>query len=189
MRRASILLLPLLLAGAPARPDTAPRESAHLVTVPADTVTCSISAWSSDPDPHGLNMRSAPDAKAPVIARFVQRSDADGMLVEFSVIGFRGGWFLVERASYGDYGDPPPAVPLYAGKGWVHGSKLGGQLFAGRFHDRPDDAAPSRPYGVDTDAVQVRQLLACRGDWARVATDVGTGWVKGLCSNQVTTCV
>lgn len=178
MRIASLPLLPLLLAGAPAP-----------VTVPTDIVPCTINAWSNDPDPAGLNMRSAPDAKAPVVARFAQRPEGEGSLVEFDVIGFRNGWFLVTHATYGEYGDPPPKKPLYVGKGWVHGSRLSGQLFAGGFHDRPDDAAPGRPYGVDTDAVQVRQLIECRGEWAKVATDVGTGWVKGLCSNQVTTCV
>lgn len=162
---------------------------AETVEIPAGMTRCGFSAWSRDTTPQGLNVRAGPQATAPVIARLVEDKDATGSFVEFKVLGVSNGWFLIEHASHGDYGDPPPKVPVYAGRGWVSGSLIGGQLFAGRLYDAPSATARSRPYGKDTDAVTVKRVLDCKGNWVKIDADIGTGWVRGLCSNQVTTCV
>jgi hypothetical protein len=165
--------------------------AAESIAVPPDTVACSFRAWAADPDPQGLNVRSAPNLKAAVLGHYIWLKNADaGNFVEFNVKGFRDGWFLIDGGSYGDYGDPPPPEPLYSGRGWVHGSRIAGQLF-GTTHGlraEPDSKATEKPLGKAPDAVVVKQLLACKGDWVKIDTDVGTGWVAGLCSNQVTTC-
>ena len=31
-------------------------------------------------------------------------------------------------------------------------------------------------------------LLGCTASWAKVDSNIGAGWVCGLCANQVTTC-
>lgn len=161
------------------------------VQLPRDTVACDLSAWSRDDDPAGLNLRAGPTTGAAVLGRLPKRRDgAEGVLVEMHVIGFKDGWFLIENPTYGDYGDPPPKAKLPTGRGWVHGSKLGGQLLGttGRLRDTPSPTAGGTPVGPDADAVEVVALLACRGRWVRIESGKGTGWVEGLCSNQVTTC-
>jgi hypothetical protein len=166
-----------------------PAIGATPVEMPAGMTRCDFSAWSQDSTPQGLNVRAGPRANAPVIARLVEQKQATGSFVEFEVIGVSNGWFLIDHASHGDYGDPPPRVPVYAGQGWVSGSLVGGQLLAGKLYDAPSDSARSRLYGKDTDAVQVKRVLDCTGEWVKVEADIGTGWVHGLCSNQATTCV
>jgi len=161
---------------------------AATVEIPAKMTRCSFSAWSQDITPQGLNVRAAPRAAARVLARLVEEKQATGAFVEFRVLGVSNGWFLIEGASHGDYGDPPPKTPVYAGKGWVSGSLVGGQLLAGKLYDAPSETAHSRPYGKDTDAVEVKRVLDCNGDWVQVEADIGIGWVRGLCSNQATTC-
>jgi hypothetical protein len=106
--------------------------AAATVSVPSDMASCKLEGWSTDKDPNGLNVRAAPNASAPVLARLPQRSEAEnGSLAQFEILGFKDGWVLIKGASYGDYGDPPPAKPLYSGMGWVHGSLVGGQLIGG----------------------------------------------------------
>lgn len=160
------------------------------VAVPPDTVACSFRAWAADPDPQGLNVRSSPNLKSDILGHYIWRKNADaGNFVEFNVKGFKDGWFLIDGGSYGDYGDAP-VVPPYSGRGWVHGSRIAGQLL-GLTHGlraEPDAKAAEKPLGKAPDAVVVKQLLACKGDWVKIDTDVGIGWVSGLCSNQVTTC-
>jgi hypothetical protein len=128
------------------------------------------------------------------LARLVPRSavqggvDINGTLPEFEIRGFRAGWFLIGGASYGDYGDPPPVRRLYAGEGWVRGEQISGEILPGRLHVAPSPRSRSRAYGKGTDEVTVKRLLACEGSWMKIDSDVGTGWVPGLCGNQVTTC-
>ena len=168
--------------------------AAETVDIPADIVACHLEGISRDADPSGLNVRAAPSLTAKVIARLpIQPRIASGSNPEFKILGFKDGWFLIEGANYGDYGDPPPPKPLYAGKGWVHGSKLGGGLVSGAmssalWSEPRDDAPPATAKPKDGDYVQVRSLLACKGEWVKVNSNIGTGWAFGLCSNQVTTC-
>jgi len=167
--------------------------AAATVEVPADMVPCQLHALSVDDDPAGLNVRAAPSASAAVLARLPKWTKADnGPYPELTILGFKDGWFLIEGAHYGDYGDPPPPKPLYAGRGWVHGSKLGGTLMGGDQSSRilmePRAGAPRVSVKGKADSADVRALLECKGDWAKVRTGVGTGWARGICANQVTTC-
>lgn len=171
----------------------APHAFAASVTVPADTTTCKLEGWSTDKDPKGLNVRAAPNASAPILAKLPPRPQADnGSLAQFEVIGFKDGWVLIKGASYGDYGDPPPATPLYSGMGWVHGSRVGGEMLGGEnlvgLYAEPKDSAKRLPRPASIDGIEVKALLGCTGSWAKVDTNMGVGWANGLCANQVTTC-
>jgi len=175
----------LIAAAAPALAAT--------VETPASAVSCDLEGWSRDKDPNGLNVRAAPNGSAPVVARLPWRPKAEnGSFVEFKILGFKDGWALISGANYGDYGDPPPATPLYSGKGWVHGSLIGGQLVGGQnvvgLNSEPKDSADRLPRPGAVEEVEVKALLDCRGPWAKIDSNIGVGWVYGLCSNQVTTC-
>ncbi len=161
------------------------------IAIPADMAVCNTQGWATDRDPKGLNVRSGPSAKAPVIAHFKYRAEAvNGANVQFDIKGFKDGWLLIESGAYGDYGDPEPKEPIYSGKGWISASMVAGQLFGGsnRLFSAPSKDAPSKKFTKTTDAVTVKKALECQRDWIKVETDEGTGWVGGLCNNQVTTC-
>lgn len=179
----SIRSLPLALAAL-----FAAATAAGAVEMPKDMVACErIAAWSTDTDPNGLNMRAAPSIKGKVIGtlkHWPETADEPELYAGVTVLGFHGGWFLVARAA-----EEGTAADGAAAEGWVHGSKLAGQLFGtyGGFRDTPDPNAKTRPPRLGTEPT-VKRLLACRGAMVQVETDVGTGWVEGLCGNQLTTC-
>ncbi|MGA8171691.1 MAG: hypothetical protein WB816_12795 [Methylocystis sp.] len=179
----SAMLLAVMAGSALAREPT--------IAPPPDMAICDAHGWSTDRDPNGLNVRASPTEKAPVVARFVYRPDAvNGSNVQFDIIGFKNGWLLIENGSYGDYGDPEPKQPVYAGKGWISASMVAGQLFgsANRLFAAPSKDAPARKLAKPADEVSVKKVLECRRGWIKLETTEGTGWVGGLCNNQVTTC-
>ena len=63
-----------------------------------------------------------------------------------------------------------------------------GAMSSALWSEPRDDAPPATAKPKDGDYVQVRSLLACKGEWVKVNSNIGTGWAFGLCSNQVTTC-
>ncbi len=180
-------------------------------TLPAGTVPCDFGAYSIDRDAKGLNVRAEPSVKARLLGTLpppfkIRRTEAtqpdDGYRTEFTIVGFKDGWFLIEGAT------PPgkkyePDRPLkfptvYAGRGWVAANKVGasfangatrgGGLFQAphvdarwtRVTDRHDneigpDSSPDR-------------ILTCSGLWALVEKNGVRGWWRLLCSNQVTNC-
>lgn len=174
--------------------------------LPADVEPCTISAWSNDKDPKGLNVRAEPNAKAQILGIvppprvMPKKYDAFGpepVKAEFKVIGFRDGWFLIEKiqAPGVAYDAPYPAnLPKpYKGRGWVAGAKIGAApAFAGlpfgRLYKAPHVEARHEMRAGGTDNPFAR-VLSCSGAWGQVEAEGGKrGWVRGLCSNQATTC-
>ena len=174
--------------------------------LPAGVEPCSMTAWSNDKDPAGLNVRAEPSAKAKVLGivpppRVMPiKYDAFGpepVKAEFKIIGFRDGWFLIAdiKAPGVPYDAPYPAnLPKpYKGRGWVAGNKIGAApaftgLPFGRLYKAPHVEArhEMRTGGSDNPFARV---LSCSGAWGQVEAEDGKrGWVRGLCANQVTTC-
>ena len=174
--------------------------------LPAGVEPCSMTAWSNDKDPAGLNVRAEPSAKAKVLGIvppprvMPKKYDAFGpepVKAEFKVIGYRDGWFLIDeiKAPGVPYDAPYPAsLPKpFKGRGWVAGNKVGAApaftgLPFGRLYKAPHVEArhEMRTGGTDNPFARV---LSCSGAWGQVEAEGGKrGWVRGLCSNQATTC-
>lgn len=180
--------------------------------LPSGTTPCEFGAYSTDPDPKGLNVRAEPSAQARVLGTLpppfkVPRSDADGppegWHTEFDVIGFKDGWFLIEGAKppgkeYEREGRRIAWPKVYAGRGWVAGNKIGanfanGQTRMGGLFQAPHpDARWTRvtdqhgnEIGADS---KPDRILACSGLWALVEKNGARGWWRTLCSSQVTNC-
>nr|WP_245509645.1 SH3 domain-containing protein [Bradyrhizobium vignae] len=184
-------------------------------TLPDGTEPCSLGAWSIDKDPNGLNVRAEPSATARVLGTLpppyrlklggAENTPDGGWLTEFRIIGFKGGWFLIEgaRPPGKDYEDekryPRSAPKPYAGRGWVASNKVGanyangytraGGLFQAPFIDAKWTPAQRELGGpIDGDGGPKR-ILACSGFWGLVESHDGVrGWWRALCSNQVTNC-
>lgn len=169
----------------------------------ADVSACAISAWSSDREPAGLNVRAGPAADARVIGLLPPPIEAEGyeFATEVSITGSKDGWFRIDKATVNNYlSDDKPEV-VFEGEGWVSGRLLALILNAGELRrDAAQDAAivarlvgeTAEGQGAGPDAFLVDRLHACRGDWVKVeGSFLGTsytGWTTGTCSNQVTTC-
>jgi hypothetical protein len=190
--------------------------AAKAANLPAGTVPCDLHAWSADRDPKGLNVRAEPSTKARVLGtlpppfqfRAKNRSENTpeaGWLTEFRIVGSKEGWFLIEGAEppgqrYEDEKVYPRKHPKpYAGRGWVHGSKIGaafanGQTRMGGLFQAPHMDSKWMPakreggYPISADGGPKR-VLACSGMWGLVESHDGViGWWRSLCSNQVTNC-
>lgn len=189
--------------------------AARAEDLPPGTVPCDLHAWSTDRDPKGLNVRAEPSTKARILgtlpppwrfkARGTENAPESGWLTEFRVIGFKEGWFLVEGAeppgrAYEDETVYPRNHPRpYAGRGWVHGSRIGaayanGGTRGGGLFQAPHVHARWTPAKNGfREAISVgdspKRILACSGLWGLVESHDGvTGWWRSLCANQVTNC-
>ncbi|MDB5566033.1 MAG: hypothetical protein JWP84_2599 [Tardiphaga sp.] len=181
--------------------------------LPDGTMPCDLRAWSSDTDPNGLNVRAQPSATSKVLGtlpppyKFKSKSENapdGGWLTEFSIVGFKDGWFLIEGAKppgrdyEGD--DYPRRHPKpYAGRGWVAASKVGaayangdtrmGGLFQAPHVDAKWTPATGDGGGEISADGGPKRILACSGFWALVESHDGIrGWWRRLCSSQVTNC-
>ena len=155
-----------------------------VAAAPADGPTraaqCAISAYVTDRDPNGLNVRDAPSAQARVV-RTVSNAGS-GVAV---ITGHNGGWFRVSNID-----DAESDAHLFDGDGWVHGSLLGLDVA----NADPRLYASSNPRSrvlarLRADETRVT-LTGCAGTWAQVRAEGRTGWLSpgGQCSNPLTTC-
>jgi hypothetical protein len=183
-------------------------------TLPDGAIPCDIHGWSTDRDPNGLNVRAGPSTKAKVLGtlpppyKFKSKGENvpdGGWLTEFSIIGFKDGWFLIEGAAppgkeYEDESSYPRNHPKpYGGRGWVSASKVGAQYangdtrMGGLFQAPHVDAQWTPAKGEGGSEISAdggpKRVLACSGFWALVESHDGVrGWWRRLCSSQVTNC-
>jgi hypothetical protein len=204
-------------------PDGVEREHAAMqdalaagrASLPPETEPCALRAWSADPDPKGLNVRGGPSAKSPVVGPLPppyrlktggsENTPDGGWLTEFSIIGFKDGWFLIEGATppgkqYEDEKKyPRNASKPYAGRGWVASNKVGANFangatrYGGLFQAPHADAAWTPAKNRDGFPLDgefgPKRIFACSGVWALVESFDGVrGWWRHLCNNQVTNC-
>jgi SH3-like domain-containing protein len=169
-----IHLVPLLISlvlGTPATPAAAPAQSD----------TCEVDAYVTDPDPRGLNVRARPSTGARVLARI----PADA---EVKIIGASGRWLRIAQAT--QVTDEGEETTLFHGPGWVFADRLGtGSASVAPSPLRAEPRAGARVLRrlpVDTPVT----LAGCRGSWARVNAGGTVGWLAAdsRCANQRTTC-
>ena len=180
-----------------------------------------MGGYSMDRDPKGANVRAEPTRDAPVVGKLAppmsykpnpkeEASPVDDVWrTEFRIIGFKDGWFLIEKGLH-PFDDPETVatmgkrstggVKTYTGRGWIAAGLVGGQYAftglpnKGALYAEPRDGArllPAKnklgaPIGADGGP---KKVLACVGNWVKVESFDGvTGWYRTLCSNQVSNC-
>ena len=190
--RLTVVLLGLSLATAQGAAEAAPLDT-------TGASQCETRGFSTDRDPKGTNVRSAPRADAPIIGRLapLARISPDTSTgVEFEIVGSKDGWLLIQK------GDPAADFTLDPanaadGRGWVSGKLVSVTL--GRRYLR---AAPRRDGAVvldlfgpnwGPDSVAVSALHACQDKYVEVTATpprgkTVRGWSWSPCSNQLTTC-
>lgn len=189
---------------------------AKAAQLPEGTTPCEFGAWSQDRDPKGLNVRAEPNVNAKILGtlpppyKFRAKNKSEntppgGWLTEFTVVGYKDGWFLIEGATppgkeYEQENAYPDNAPKpYAGRGWVAGNKIGAQyangdtrmggLFQAPHVDAKWTPGKTKLGGEIGPDGGPKRILACSGFWALVDSYDGVrGWWRRLCSSQVTNC-
>lgn len=181
---------------------------------------CAISGYSISQNRAGAAVHAEPSQTAKVLGRLAPpqkatKADAEDTSypaeglwrTEFSVIGFRDGWFLIERALH-PYDDPDRrsvlgrrstgGVKTYTDRGWINLADVDGKytfynrsMPSGALYSAPQADAPRLPAkNALGHAIQggnsPRKVLGCAGAWVKVESHDGViGWWKGLCGQSV----
>ncbi len=176
--------------------------------LPAGTVECNFGAFSGDPDPAGLNVRAEPDANARILGRLpppIKFGPADRFFSGALVIGYRKGWFLIERGYTEDLGGKSqPKFAPYRGRGWVAANLLTMQPARPPLKRAPSEDSGNVALLANPQDTLARRILACSGDWVQVEIKLSPndkplmktdaplgavrGWADGACASQKTTC-
>jgi hypothetical protein len=169
----------------------------------AGVTACTLSGWSGDPDPAGLNIRAAPRADAEIIGRVPPPEDqaGDSYAAEFRIIGSRNGWFLINSVKFADYGNGKGDRVVFGGPGWVFADKVRFLINRAEVRGAPAENAPilaklrlQTPHRASgPDSAKIDHVFGCSATFAEATVHMEgqrqtRGWVTGICSNQVTTC-
>jgi hypothetical protein len=153
--------------------------------------SCDLDLNVIDPDPAGVNLRSAPGAKT---GKVIATLAPVGEWISVHVVGQSGEWLLVDRAEAIDDDAPDGVREVFRGGGWVHASRLGiSELLVGEgtvLRASPAaDAAVVRRIATPDDEPASKRVLGCRAKQLQV--DIGdgvSGWTDTFCTNERTTC-
>jgi hypothetical protein len=184
--------------------------------LPSGITECNFSAFSSDHDPAGLNVRAEPNGNARILGRLpLGPSGPNDPYSTFGadVIGYEKGWFLIEHGFEAVWAPQRPREPVYSGRGWVAANLMTAQLLREKLKLAPSGASPDvldlrdvKGEGPDDCCfVTPRRILGCSGDWVHVEVGLRPGetalaktnapagavrgWANGTCASQTTPCV
>jgi hypothetical protein len=159
----------------------------------AGVAACSLKAFAIDRDPRGSNVRSAPRADAPVIAKLpplwhLGPDTLEG--AEFDLVGSKDGWLLIQNPTGGQYEDK--TVRPFEGQGWISGALVGVTIDDGPLLARPS-ADATVLVRAESASYDVKRVHACIGEFIEVtAAPIGgktyRGWSRRSCASQLTTC-
>ena len=164
----------------------------------ARSARCNFSGWSSDLDPHGLNVRADPSPAARILGTLPPPEPGQDIEVDFGVtfdvVESRNGWFRIENARrWSEEGRGPSRLPA----GWISGRYLTFQLQTDKVFAAPDPGSPVVLTSWDDNGTLMQfrynHPTGCSGEWVRL-TAIGRdgreqqGWVRGICGLQETTC-
>jgi hypothetical protein len=177
-----------------------PSASLAAAVETAGATGCSVSGWSDDRDPAGLNVRAAPRKDARVIGRIPpeKMQGLDSYAAEFDIIGSRDGWLLVRDVKFADYGGGRGDRAVFRGPGWVYADKVRFLINNEDVHSAADRDSPvvmklvNADHTSGPDSANIDHVYGCHGDFMEIAVHMdgpaARGWATGICSNQVTTC-
>lgn len=152
----------------------------------AAPVKCTkVAGYVIDPDPNGVNVRSAPSLKARRIG--VIPKQKRGTVVDIQASD--QGWLQITR------GENMEGKVTFKGLGWVHASRLGVSLQERHKRGTPlykraaSDSRAVRWFAGPGDNWQAT-LIACAGGWLKVRIKRHVGWLapNNQCGLPWTTC-
>jgi hypothetical protein len=164
---------------------------------------CDLHGFSIDTDPKGTNIRSAPNAAAPIVGHFPSEAGLgreSRASPQFDVIGSKNGWLLIQNVDNG--GDPVAKLrKFFKGPGWVSGALVGFTVGTNELRSAPSNDAPIvakliNAQSTGPDSYVVKRVNACSGTFADITILLTTsktakpirGWAGHVCQDQLTTC-
>lgn len=143
--------------------------------------TCQISAYVTDKDPKGLNVRSGPGSDYAIVGNLPTNTEA--VIVELSAS--QGDWVQVTKAE-------SPNKVEFQGTGWVYAPLLGTSTRgygSGGVFVYPSANTQGTSIGRIPASTGVK-LLSCQQSWAFVEHESVKGWIApdAQCANPLTTC-
>ncbi|MBV9976694.1 MAG: hypothetical protein JO105_15015 [Hyphomicrobiales bacterium] len=148
----------------------------------AEIQACNVTVDVIDTDPKGTNLRDAPGGKVMAVLKLPADNVDDW--IEVHVVGQSGDWFLIDAATL--VGDGEKSI--FKGSGYAHRSVLGSSGLQSHTTILSDHQVKSPVIASNPSGDQPIGFLGCWGDFVKIHTKEGTGWTKGLCLNQRTTC-
>jgi hypothetical protein len=152
----------------------------------ATPTACNVRLNVIDPDPAGLNVRSAPGGA------IVTALKARGRWVRVHVAAQEGDWARIDHARLISE-ETGAETPLFDGTGYVSISKLGiEELNLGaRIVSEPaaDAGLLFKVDAQDESELPKALVLGCWGDFLKVRVNGKVGWTRDFCTNRLTTCV
>jgi hypothetical protein len=146
----------------------------------AEMQACDVTVDIVDADPKGTNLREAPGGR---IVAVLPAPAADDWL-EAHVVGQAGDWFLIDSAR--NVGDDEKT--LFRGRGYVHKSLAGASGLQSGAKVWADHDIKTRELEPSPPRDQAPEILGCWGAFVKIRCGNTTGWARGLCLNQRTTC-
>ncbi|MDI7206497.1 SH3 domain-containing protein [Leptospira santarosai] len=155
-------------------------------------VKCSTSAYSTDSDPAGTNIRDSPKGK-------ILTSVPHG--TTFKIIGYSKGWFQIKDISYNVENEAEVIKRGHkAEDGFVYLNGLVGWIYSERtevhfegmeqidLYSIPEYGDPIFTYNGNR--INQVTILSCRGNWFHIDFNKGEkkGWVHQYCGNSLTNC-
>ncbi len=159
---------------------------------------CVFNGYLVDKDPNGTNVRAAPNLHSKVVGKMSNAAHGFELSAEFEVLEVKNGWILIHNY------DPEPDEPWtktgfrnYVGKGWVAAPLLRVDPYSSVFRASASETSkilfdidPKKTTSRDGLFGLLKQqvLVGCDGQWAKIKTEHGTGWINRVCGNPKTTC-
>ncbi len=182
--------------------------AAHAAVVDTSGVSkCDLRGYSTDTDPHGTNIRSAPDAAAAIIGHVPPEPNVpageETVASSFDIIGSKNGWLLIRNVRPGGAADQDTGIS-FKGPGWISGALAGFTVGSTKLRGAPSLSAPAiarlgdEAKGYGPDSYAVKRVNACSGTFADITVQLPPGidrhakpvrgWAAAVCDTQLTTC-
>jgi len=138
---------------------------------------CDTSAFITDPDPQGLNVRAGPGKNHSIMVKIPKNK-----ATTVDLGGATGQWVFIKYAGL------ESGIDVFQGPGWVYGPMLG-VLSMGTPHLTQSPSPQSQKLLQLEDRVPLT-VLSCQGKNLKVKKGRVSGWLRHgeYCSNPVNTC-
>lgn len=158
---------------------------AFLCGLPASgqNASCSVSAYVTDKDRNGLNVRSGAGKSFGVVGKI--GFSTDGIVVDVTGSSANG-WVRIAKA------ETTEGEVSFQGEGWVFGQMLGTSTTGYDGRHLTLYKQPNTKNGIVTKVPPETQtvIVGCTGNWVKVKYKAFTGWLdeNSQCGNPVTNC-
>ena len=160
--------------------------SVQAIFAQKEEASCGISAWITDKDLNGLNVRNQPNVNGKVIAKLKTDGTEEDTVVIY-VVGFSNGWVKIAKAENGK-------GQIFDDIGWVSAKMVEtGTKGTPNYNSPITMYAAAKTSSKKVGTIPSEDMVKIAGfscGWVKVTYKGKTGWVRdvNICGNPFTTC-